>query len=227
MGANNKFINLERLENNPDELFDFLDDVGSDLEIEGTEEETENFDISYLDEQKVLQENILSERTPLESDSDREDNIPLSHFQKASWKKMFFSQNQILWMTLLCEILSLWQYFNKYLNDHPVLPPANWKGANISSEDIKKFFGLHAIMGATNFPTIHMYWNANFKFPLISNVMPHDKFYLLRMNFHVVDDLAVDDEMRKNKLWKVQPMIDLVKNRCHQIQRKPNASTNR
>ncbi|KAG5870925.1 hypothetical protein JTB14_013353 [Gonioctena quinquepunctata] len=84
MGSNNKFINLERLENNPDELFDLLDDVGSDLEIEENEEETENFDISYLDEQKVLEENILPERTPLESDSDSEDNIPLSHFQKAS-----------------------------------------------------------------------------------------------------------------------------------------------
>ncbi|KAG5873395.1 hypothetical protein JTB14_017983 [Gonioctena quinquepunctata] len=81
MGANNKFINLERLENNPDELFDLLDDVGSDLEIEENEEETENFDISYLDEQKVLEE-----RTPLESDSDSEDKIPLPHFQKASWK---------------------------------------------------------------------------------------------------------------------------------------------
>ncbi|KAG5876669.1 hypothetical protein JTB14_013245 [Gonioctena quinquepunctata] len=79
-------------------------------------------------------------------------------------------------------------------------------------------------MGATNFPTIYMYWNANFKLPLISNVMPRDEFYLLRVNFHVVDNLAVDDEMRKNKLWKVQPIIDFVKNGCRQIQRKPNAS---
>ncbi|KAG5880560.1 hypothetical protein JTB14_009931 [Gonioctena quinquepunctata] len=54
-----KFIDLERSENNPDELFDLFDDVGSDLEIEENEEETENFDISYLNEQKVLKENIL------------------------------------------------------------------------------------------------------------------------------------------------------------------------
>ncbi|KAG5885150.1 hypothetical protein JTB14_032382 [Gonioctena quinquepunctata] len=94
--------------------------------------------------------------------------------------------------------------FPKWRQNSPYYLQYTGKVANIPSDDIKKIFGLHAIMGATNFPTKHMYWNANFKFPLISNVMPRDELYLLRMNFHVVDNLAIDDEMRKNKLWKVQ-----------------------
>ncbi|KAG5893842.1 hypothetical protein JTB14_002568 [Gonioctena quinquepunctata] len=85
MIVHDKFINLERLDNDPDELFDLLDDGGSDLEIEENEQETGNFVISYLDEQKVLEGNIIPERTPLESDSDS-----VSHFHKSSWKKDVF-----------------------------------------------------------------------------------------------------------------------------------------
>ncbi|KAG5898490.1 hypothetical protein JTB14_015494 [Gonioctena quinquepunctata] len=157
-----------------------IDDVGSDSEIDG--EETENFDILNL----VLEKLSLPERTPLESDSDSEDNIPLSHSQKAFWKKdVFQSKTDPMDVSIVnnSEILSSWQYYLQKTG----------KVTNIPSEDIKKLFGLHATMGATNLPTMHMYWNANYKFLLISNVMPPDKFYLLRVKIHVVDNLSVDE----------------------------------
>lgn len=75
-------------------------------------------------------------------------------------------------------------------------------------------------MGCIKFPRIHMYWQSKFKFPLISNAMPRDRFYLLRVNLHFVDVLAADEELKKvNTFWKIQPLIDILRNRCLAISR--------
>ncbi|KAG5896556.1 hypothetical protein JTB14_010385 [Gonioctena quinquepunctata] len=92
MGANNKFINLECLENNPDELFELLDDVGSDLEIEENEEETGNFDISYFDEQKIF----FSKEPLLDQIQIVKTTYHYHISRKHPVKRVFFSQNQIL-----------------------------------------------------------------------------------------------------------------------------------
>ncbi|CAH1365808.1 unnamed protein product, partial [Tenebrio molitor] len=82
-------------------------------------------------------------------------------------------------------------------------------------------FGLHAIMGCIHFPRIHMYFNEKFKFPLIDGVMSRDRFYMLRTNLHVVDNLGLTEETKKsNRLWKIQPVIDCVRNRCRALERK-------
>jgi hypothetical protein len=81
-------------------------------------------------------------------------------------------------------------------------------------------FGLHAIMGCIHFPRIHMYFNEKFKFPLIDGVMSRDRYYMLRTNLHVVDNLGVTEETKKsNRLWKIQPVIDSVRNRCRALER--------
>lgn len=80
-------------------------------------------------------------------------------------------------------------------------------------------------MECTPFPRIHMYWNNKFKFDLVSDVLPRDKFYLLRVNFHIVDVLGVPEEIqKKNRLWKFQPMVDMVRNRYRSMERKPRSS---
>ncbi|XP_030747111.1 piggyBac transposable element-derived protein 3-like [Sitophilus oryzae] len=55
--------------------------------------------------------------------------------------------------------------------------------------------------------------------------MPRDMFYLLRVNFYVVDILGVPGEIQKeNRLWKLQPMIDMIRNHCRSLERKPRSS---
>jgi hypothetical protein len=48
--------------------------------------------------------------------------------------------------------------------------------------------------------------------------MSRDRFFQLRVNLHFTN--SVSNEIKKtNKLWKVQPIIDFVKNRCLEIDR--------
>jgi hypothetical protein len=60
-----------------------------------------------------------------------------------------------------------------------------------------------------------MYWSKKFKLEIVANAIPRDRFYLLRVNFHVVNNLAASDETRK----KLQPMIHLIRDKCRGIQR--------
>ncbi|KAG5893728.1 hypothetical protein JTB14_022336 [Gonioctena quinquepunctata] len=94
----------------------------------------------------------------------------------------------------------------------------------VTPEEIKIFFGMHALMGCIKFPRLHMYRSIKFECSMITNAMTSDSFYLLRVHFHVVNSLDFTEKQRKkNKLWKVQPMIDFVRNRCRAITRRENS----
>lgn len=208
-----------------------LDSIDSDIDIEGEDDEVEHF----LNEGG---ENESQNEVPLarESDSSESDeyDIPLSFYQKHIWKQCEFqSKNEPNKAFGTSDgVLSPWEYFKRYLDDEFFSLGAHCtaqyyhqqtgKIVTVSPAEIKKFFGLHAIMGCIPFPRIHMYWQNKFKVPLISNVMPRDKFYLLRVNFHVLDNMVVSEETKKNnRLWKVQPMIDKIRGRCRAIPRLP------
>lgn len=124
-----------------------------------------------------------------------------------------------------------YEYFAKYLDEDFFQSAASYtsqyflqtnaKENNFTPQEIKKFFGMNALMGCIHLPRIHMYWNEKFKFPLIDGVMPRQRFYMIRVNLHVVDNLSVpEDEQKKNRLWKIQPVINRVRNRCKSIERK-------
>lgn len=102
-------------------------------------------------------------------------------------------------------IPSKWKiYFKKYFPSQEMflqleLPPTNCKKMerNWKLKDIKKYFGIHAMMGCMKFPQIRLYWSTKFKFPVIANGIPRDKFYLLIVNLHVVDVCTVSEKNKK------------------------------
>lgn len=57
-----------------------------------------------------------------------------------------------------------------------------------------------------------------FRYDPVSVVMSRDRFFQLRVNLHFAN-FATDEIKKNNKLWKVQPLIDLVRNRCLAIDR--------
>lgn len=226
-------IDLTYLENNPDELWDFLD--GSDFEVDDEDDEEEAFiggGIPALSEFEASDLENDNDEINAENEDDSfssGDEIPLARLMPLAWKKHTFSSKDV---PVPCtaprnEVKSPWEYFQAYLNNDFFQLEAEMteryyfqqkgKSLNTTAQEIKKFFGLHAVMGCIKFPRIHMYWNAKFKFPLVADVMPRDRLYLLRVNFHVVDNLAATGEEKENKLWKVQPMIELVRNKCRSI----------
>jgi len=84
--------------------------------------------------------------------------------------------------------------------------------------EMKQFFRIHVIIGCIKFPRLRMYWSAKFRYDPVASIMSRDHFFQLRVNLHFAN--LVSDEVKKNnKLWKVQPLVDFVRNRCLSIER--------
>jgi len=89
-----------------------------------------------------------------------------------------------------------------------------------TAAEIKKFFGIHGLIGIFKYPSLRMYWGTRFQLKEISECMSRDRFFSLRVNLHCVDNLVIDEAAQKtNRLWKVQPVISAVHERCLQLER--------
>lgn len=83
---------------------------------------------------------------------------------------------------------------------------------DISSDDILQFFGLLLLSGYHSVPKEDMYWNSaeDIAVPIVSTVMPRNRFRNIKKFFHLVDN----NQLRKEeKLGKVTPIYtELSKN---------------
>ncbi|XP_055379446.1 piggyBac transposable element-derived protein 3-like [Condylostylus longicornis] len=85
---------------------------------------------------------------------------------------------------------------------------------SLSITDIKKFYGCSIIMGCLNFPKMRMYWAKATRIELIANSMSRDRFIQLRSNIHFAD---TSEPSSINKFWRIQPVVNLVRERCNQL----------
>lgn len=90
-----------------------------------------------------------------------------------------------------------------------------------TSAEVAKLFAIHIIMGCIPYPRLPMYWRAGTKLGLVCEVMSRDRFLTLRNALHVVDSKFPPETENGNPLWKVQPMIDKVKETCNKLERVP------
>ncbi|GBP81761.1 PiggyBac transposable element-derived protein 3 [Eumeta japonica] len=90
-----------------------------------------------------------------------------------------------------------------------------------TSTEITKLLAIHIIMGCVPYPRLPMYWRAGTKSGLICNIMSRDRYLTLRNALHVVEGDSAPDSEKGNVLWKVQPMIDKVKDTCNKLERVP------
>lgn len=113
-------------------------------------------------------------------------------------------------------------YFSDYFMDSFFVEAAHYtniysvlkKGTsmNTNSSELKRFFGINLHMGCFPFPRLRLYWQRGYSLPVISNCMTRNRFLELRNCFHLVD--INSSSHLQNKLWKVQPIIDAVRNVC-------------
>lgn len=92
------------------------------------------------------------------------------------------------------------------------------KPLDTSAVEIKKLFGVHLIMGSIPYPRIRMYFSRGYGLKAITDIMSRDKLFYLRNCLHLVD-VNTPPPNNTNFLWKVQPIIDAVRNGCSQIER--------
>lgn len=132
------------------------------------------------------------------SEAQNDNKTPLIYF-KAYYSDDFFSK--------AAEYTNMY-YLSKY-----------GKVLNTSAAEIKKLYGMHLLMGCIKFPRMRMYWSAGFGLEIIKKAMPRDRFIILRNSLHVVD--INNPPPNRNRLWKIQPVLDAVKNGCDKIERQP------
>lgn len=131
------------------------------------------------------------------------------------------------------QVASPLEYLKKYFDDTFFENAADCtnrykflqKGENLktSAGEMKIFFGMHIAMGCVRFPRFRMYWQNKFKIPIVAETMCRDRFFKLREALHVVVQNDVTEaEKKANVFWKVQPIIDSVRNACLKIPREEN-----
>uniref|UniRef100_A0A6P7FSU9 PiggyBac transposable element-derived protein 3-like n=1 Tax=Diabrotica virgifera virgifera TaxID=50390 RepID=A0A6P7FSU9_DIAVI len=243
-------INLDDIRANPDKIYDLLDDIDSDFEFENEDDdewqpileptcptyESENSD---SDDDNSINENVASTSNasnPIVKKHGNKNKKCHKREQSFTWEKRPFRQVDVSNEAVedIGQVLSPFQYFDKYLpqaffdlaavrtNQYYVHKNGNLLKPHVTSEEIKKFFGMHAVLGCIKYPRIRMYWQSNFRLPVVADTMSRNRFFTLRTNFHVEDENRVPNEnKKKNKLWKVQPMIDFIRKRCREIERPP------
>ena len=59
-----------------------------------------------------------------------------------------------------------------------------------------------------------MYWANETRYPIIADIMSRNRYLKLREFVHVSDDLEKEKPKNINKLFKIQPVLDHVRNNC-------------
>lgn len=89
---------------------------------------------------------------------------------------------------------------------------------NTSTEEIQVLIGLHIIIGCLNkFPRVRMYWERVLGINLFLDNMTRDRFFQLRMNLHVVNNLERPQDC-KDKLYKVRPILNSIRKRLLELE---------
>lgn len=126
------------------------------------------------------------------------------------------------------ELLSPIHYFKKYVSDdlfsvmamHTnmyALQQGKTSFKQTTRDEIEVLFGLHVLAGTLKFPRIRMYWNATLKVNVFLENMARDRFFELRTNLHLVDNLQRPPD-NKDKFYKVRPIYTAIRKQCNQIQ---------
>jgi hypothetical protein len=88
-----------------------------------------------------------------------------------------------------------------------------------TSNEIEQFLGMQVLMFVVKLPSYKMYWAAETRYPPIADVMPINRYKKLRQFLHVSDNTLADvGENKGNRLYKVQPVLEHVRNNCLKIQ---------
>ncbi|KAG5890897.1 hypothetical protein JTB14_029465 [Gonioctena quinquepunctata] len=92
---------------------------------------------------------------------------------------------------------------------------------NLSLEEIRTFLGISILMSCLKFPQMKMCWDSLTRVSKISNSMTCKIFFSIRSHLKVVVDSDVSEEIRKeDKLWKIKPLADKIRNSCLSLERR-------
>ena len=110
---------------------------------------------------------------------------------------------------------------NVLLSEQTNLYSVQRKGTSLKTTagEIQQFIGLQMFMSILELPSYRMYWAKETRYPPIADVMSVNRYKLMREYLHVSDNLERHSpENIGNKLYKIQPVLDHVRENCLSIQ---------
>ncbi|XP_036347793.1 piggyBac transposable element-derived protein 3-like, partial [Rhagoletis pomonella] len=215
-------------------------DLSRDSDLQMVLDILENSDASFSSDDD-LENDCLTLEQMEESDSSDEDDserdlIPENFVinQKATtsqrtdlWKKKEFVVHDIPIVQgceNFVELGTPLNYFSKYFTETHYTDAVKYtkmytlatSGTEMSltETELKNFYGCAIIMSCLGYPQMKMYWEDNYRCEIIAASMSRNKFMRFRNTIHFVDN---NKPSETNKLWRVQPVIDLVRSRCNEL----------
>ncbi|XP_047108126.1 piggyBac transposable element-derived protein 3-like isoform X1 [Schistocerca piceifrons] len=99
------------------------------------------------------------------------------------------------------------------------------RSLKLSAKELQVFIGATILMPCLRYPRVRMYWGKTTRVISITEIMTRDRFFTIRSNLKVTDDNAVTEETRrKDKLWKIRPLLECVKRACLSLPRTPEVA---
>ena len=96
---------------------------------------------------------------------------------------------------------------------------------NTTLKEIEQFLGMYMHMGLVQMPNLRAYWEMETRYPSVCDVMSRDRFLKLLTLIHFQDNLNVSEDEKKDKLWKLRPWLQKLRERflcvppehCHAV----------
>jgi hypothetical protein len=84
-------------------------------------------------------------------------------------------------------------------------------------KEIEQLMGMYLLMGIVQMPGVRYYWEKETRYGPVAHVMSRNRFQAHLTNLHFVNTEEVTDSDKSDKLWKLRPILDMLRNQCRLI----------
>ena len=85
------------------------------------------------------------------------------------------------------------------------------RSVNTSRQELEKLIGMFYYMGLVQVPCLRSYWESELRYEAVAKVMSRDLLLKLVTVLHFVDNSAITDEEKLDKLWKLRPWFEALR----------------
>ncbi|XP_067940417.1 piggyBac transposable element-derived protein 3-like [Watersipora subatra] len=91
------------------------------------------------------------------------------------------------------------------------------KSINTTKKEVEQMMGMYFHMGLVRMSSVRQYWKQGTNYVPVSSVMPRNRFQQLATQLYFVNNSSILDEQKKDKLWKIRPWLDSLRDQCLKV----------
>ena len=106
----------------------------------------------------------------------------------------------------------------EFTNQYSARAQKNGYVANTSRKELEEMIGMFYCMGLVQMARVRAYRENGTNHEPVSGVMSRNRFQYLLTVLHFVDNLVMtDDEKKDDKVWKIRPWLDKLRENCLKV----------